>query len=51
MKFDAMISECRKAYAAFQQLARFIHRVFETAVPRRVESAVLGGVGNAAVGV
>jgi hypothetical protein len=32
-------------------LARFIHWVFETAVPRRVESVVLGGVGNAAVGV
>jgi TPR repeat protein len=32
-------------------LARFIHRGFETAVPQRVGGAVLGGVGDAAVGV
>jgi hypothetical protein len=31
-------------------LARFIHRAFETAVWRRVGGAVLGGVGDAAVG-
>jgi cation diffusion facilitator CzcD-associated flavoprotein CzcO len=34
-----------------KQLTRFIHWVFERAVPRRVESVVLRGVGNAAVGV
>jgi hypothetical protein len=32
-------------------LARFIQHGFETAAERRVESAVLGGVDDAAVGV
>ena len=32
-------------------LACFIHRGFESAVPQRVESAIFGGVGDAAVGV
>jgi hypothetical protein len=33
------------------RLARFIQHGFETAAEQRVESAVLGGVGDAAVGV
>jgi len=33
------------------QLARFIHQGFDTAAPRGVESAVFGGVGDAAVKV
>jgi hypothetical protein len=32
-------------------LTRFIHRGFETAVPRRGSGVVFGGVGDAAVGV
>ena len=36
---------------ALGQLARFIHQGFDTAAPRGVESAVFGGVGDAAVKV